>query len=80
VDGGVESLDPSAKDFGRLGVIRDLGDGDVIVTQQFGCPARGEQSPAERGESLGKFDESSFVVDGENGSRHGFDSFCKRAL
>ena len=70
VDGGVESLYPSAKDFGRLGIVRDFGDGDVIVAQQFGCPARGEQSPAEGGESLSEFDKSSFVVDGENGSWH----------
>ena len=70
VDGGVESLDPSAKDLGRLGVVRDFGDGDVIVVQQFGCPARSEQSPAEISEGFGEFNDSSFVVDGEDGSRH----------
>ena len=70
VDGRVESLDSSAKDFGRFGLVRNFGDGKSIVTQKFGGPARGKQSPAEISKRFGKFDHSSFIVDGENSCRH----------
>src|SRR5689334_20745639 len=39
MDGRMEGLDSSTKDFWRLGVIRNFGDSESAVTQKFGCPA-----------------------------------------
>ena len=70
VNGGVQSFDTSAKKLGRFCVISNFGDVDIVVAQKFGGAARGEQIPAESGESFGEVKKASFVVNGENGSGH----------
>ena len=71
MNGGMQCFDAAAKNFRRVGVIGNFGDRDMILAQKFGGAAGCEQCPTESGESIGKINETGFVVDRENGCGHG---------
>jgi hypothetical protein len=70
MDSRVQGFDSSAENFRRPGIVSNLGDREIIFTQQFGCPTGREQCPAEITQSFGEFDKSGFIVDGKNSSGH----------
>ena len=70
VDSGMKSLDASAQDLRGPGVVCYFCDRDIVVPQQFRGSAGSKQPPAEIRETFGKFDESAFVVHGEEGGGH----------